>query len=251
MIEAAKSAGFDRLFFHYNQRYLLRRHFHFIGLRGDLDAGERNGGRLYVMNHSSWWDGMVAYHAFRTCSSGDHYVMMDEKQLRHYLFFRKLGVFSIDKSNPKGIVASLRYAQSLLEAGKCVWMFPQGDIQHLEHRPIRFQSGVGYLLERTGQTTVLPVTAYYSLYHHQKAEATLHAGSPLKLDWQALGKQASTAAVEEAFCAQLERHRSRCVDGDPQLADDYMPLLAGGGSTSEAFLSMKKRVRAWKSFFGA
>ncbi|WP_020615919.1 lysophospholipid acyltransferase family protein [Paenibacillus daejeonensis] len=251
MIEAAKSAPFDRLFFHYNKHYLLRRHFHFVGLQGDLDAALPSGGCLFIANHSSWWDGMVLYHAFRTCSRGDHYVMMDEKQMRDFRFFRKLGVFSIDKSHPRRMLVSLRYAQGLLEAGKCVWMFPQGEIQHLEHRPLRFQTGIGYVLERCPQTTVLPVTLYYSSYHHQKTEVSLLAGTPLRHDWGHMGKQAATALIEQKFSEQLERHRSRCIDGDPQLANDFSPLLSSGGSTSEAFLTMKKKVRAWKSFFGS
>lgn len=251
MIEAAKSAWFDRMFYHYNKHYLLRRHFHFVGMQGDLDSEQRSGGRLYVANHSSWWDGMMIYHAFRTCSRGDHYVMMDEKQMRNYRFFRKLGVFSIDKSRPKGVIVSLQYAQKLLEAGKCVWMFPQGDIQHLEYRPIQFKSGVGYLLERNPHTAVIPVTLYYSLFHHQKSEASLLVGTPVCDDWSGMGKHAATNYVERLFCEQLERHRGRCVEGSPLLADDFTPLLAGGGSTSEAFLSMKKKVRAWTSFFGS
>ncbi|MFS0727322.1 lysophospholipid acyltransferase family protein [Paenibacillus sp. 1P07SE] len=251
MIKALKSPSFDRLFFFYNKYYLLRRHFHFIGLKGDLDAGTHAGGRLYVMNHSSWWDGMIIYHAFRTCSTGDHYVMMDEKQMRSFSFFRKLGVFSIDKSHPRGIVSSLRYAQALLEKGKRVWMFPQGDIRHLEQRPLEFQSGIGYLLERCPMTEVMPVTAYYSMYHHQKAEATLTAGSPLWQDWSALGKRRATAWVQEVLEGQLQTHRSRCVHGPPQLTVDFRPLLTGGRSTSEVFLSMKKKVGAWKSFFGS
>jgi 1-acyl-sn-glycerol-3-phosphate acyltransferase len=122
MLKARKSRPFDQLFLHYNQSWLLRRHFHFVGIRGKLDAGD-GGGVLYVMNHSSWWDGLLAYQAFRTRASGDHYVMMAERQLRQFKFFCRLGAYSIDKSTPQAMIASLRYTVRLLQEGKRVWIW--------------------------------------------------------------------------------------------------------------------------------
>ncbi|GGG20742.1 lysophospholipid acyltransferase family protein [Paenibacillus abyssi] len=249
MIEAVKSRWFDTVFFHYNKHCLLRRHFHSIGLQGSLDPQEQQG-ILYVMNHSSWWDGLIAYHLFRTCSRGDHYVMMDEKQMRQYRFFRKLGAFSIDKSSSRGLTQSLKYAVSLLDAGKQVWIYPQGDIQHLEKQPLVFQNGIGFLLERSPKTAVIPVTIYYTMGHYQKAEVTLAAGEPIRYPWNELGRAEAVRLISDHFNVQLLRHKELVVSGTAA-GSDFAQLLRPGRSTSDRFDAVKKRVDAWKSFFGS
>lgn len=249
MIEADKSRSFDRLFGKYNEAYLLRKHFHFVGLGGELDPYPDRS-ILYVMNHSSWWDGLVVYQAFRTRSAGDHYVMMDEAQMQHYRFFRKLGAFSIDKNTPQSMVASLRYTISLLNAGKRVWIFPQGDIHHLEERPLLLKDGAAHVLKHCPGTVVVPVTAYYSLFHHQKAEVTLLAGSPITATWNEFPKHAITSRLQAVLERQLDEHRSQSISGEVYSGDHFEKLVKGGHSTSEAFTAFKRRLREWKSFFG-
>lgn len=140
MIASDSSKWFKRIFAQYNENYLLRRHFHSFQLSGEIDPAPQGQPVLYLMNHSSWWDGMVVYHAIANASAREHYMMMDEEQMKRYRFFRKIGAFSIDKKSSRAIVASLRYSESLLNQGYGVWLFPQGDIEHLERRPLRFQT---------------------------------------------------------------------------------------------------------------
>lgn len=127
MLEAVPSGRFDWLFYRYNSLYLLRRHFHFIGISGELQPAAAAGrGILYLMNHSSWWDGLLAYHAAGKLPGKRHYFMMEEEQLRKYAFFRKLGAYSINPGSPGDARASLRYTAGLLQAGENVWMYPEG-----------------------------------------------------------------------------------------------------------------------------
>lgn len=96
MIRAVKSKPFNRIFALYNHYYLLRRRFRSFTLTGSLDPQvdlrdnspiDPNRPVIYFMNHSSWWDGLLLYHAARQTSRGDHYVMMEEQQLQQYAFF--------------------------------------------------------------------------------------------------------------------------------------------------------------------
>lgn len=96
MIRAVKSKPFNRIFALYNHYYLLRRRFRSFTLTGSLDPQvdirdnspiEATRPVIYFMNHSSWWDGLLLYHAARQTSRGDHYVMMEEQQLQQYAFF--------------------------------------------------------------------------------------------------------------------------------------------------------------------
>ncbi|MFC4776401.1 lysophospholipid acyltransferase family protein [Paenibacillus sp. GCM10023252] len=250
MIEASKSSWFDRVFYYYNLHYLLRRHFHYAGFQGMLDPYP-NRGILYVMNHSSWWDGLIAYHVFHSCSYGDHYVMMDEQQLRNYRFFRKMGAYSINKSSPAHMIPSLRYTVSLLQSGKRVWMYPQGDIHHLEHRPLEVMGGAAHVLRKAPDTVVIPVTAYYSMYQHQKPEVTLMAGSPLEGPWNSASKEDITDRLQQTLQRQLDSHKRRIIYGEPLPASDFLSMLPAGKSTDQTFLTFKEKVSRWKSFLGS
>lgn len=249
MIEASKSKAFDQLFLKYNEAYLLRKHFRYVGFQGELDP-YADRGILYIMNHSSWWDGLLVYALFRKKSQNDHYVMMEEKQLRQFRFFRKLGAYSIDKSTPQSLIPSLRYTCRLLKEGKRVWMFPQGDIQHLELRPLALKEGAAHVLKQCPQTAVVPVTVYYSLFHHQKAEATMLAGEPIVAAWDQMDKRVITARLAAALEGQLDKHRARIIDGGQEVSAEFERLVRQGSSTSEAFTAFKRRMSGWKSFFG-
>lgn len=91
MIAAAKSRVFHKIFRRYNEWYLLRRAFRSVAAAGSPDpdiAGSRP--VLYIMNHSSWWDGLWFYHAIQCLSHADwaqYYVMMEERQLSSFRFF--------------------------------------------------------------------------------------------------------------------------------------------------------------------
>lgn len=147
MLEAVPSGRFDWLFYRYNSFYLLRRHFHFIGVSGELQPAAAAGrGILYLMNHSSWWDGLLAYHAAGKLPGKRHYFMMEEEQLRKYAFFRKLGAYSINPGNAGDARASLRYTAGLLQKGESVWMYPEGEIRPLEHRPLSLKEGAALAL---------------------------------------------------------------------------------------------------------
>ncbi|MCD1261026.1 lysophospholipid acyltransferase family protein [Paenibacillus athensensis] len=235
MIEAHKRPGFEAVFRLYNRHYLLRRHFHSLTVLGDVDPVESRPA-VYVMNHCSWWDGLLVYEAVSRLSARAHFMMMEEQQLAKYAFFRKIGAFSIRKTSPSGIRDSLQYARGLLEQGHSVWIFPQGDIEHIDKRPLGFHSGTGLLLALCPYALAVPVSLYLMFGLHQKPEASLRFGEPLALDWAALGRKAAVQALEDAVTDQLERQRAQAIAGEPtQLAGDATALLRPGRSVSDTF----------------
>jgi len=250
LIASDSSKWFKRVFAKYNENYLLKRHFHAIRMNGQIDPAPRGQPVLYIMNHSSWWDGMVVYHVIANASSREHYMMMDEEQMSRYRFFRKIGAFSIDKKSRRGMVASLRYSENLLNQGEGVWLFPQGDIYHLERRPLRFQSGAGYLLERCPETIVQPVTVYYFLGVHQKAEASLIFGDPVRGEWAQLGRKQITTTLESVLENQLNDHRGQAIAACGAELTESRSMLKAKRSTNEVFDAWKSGVTRWKSFFG-
>ncbi|MFC7682152.1 lysophospholipid acyltransferase family protein [Paenibacillus sp. GCM10028914] len=249
MIEANKRKGFEYVFQRYNEHYLLRRYFHEITLRGELDWFEMERPVIYVMNHSSWWDGLLVYHVIRKTSSGDHYMMMDEKQMNKYRFFRKIGAFSIDKSSVKGIWKSLHYAEKLLSNQGRVWLFPQGEIYHQDIRPLRLQSGIGYLLAKCPNTAVVPVTMLTFLVQHQKPEASIWVGDPMLDAWDELERKNIVERVRVSLEKQLEKHRNLVIEEKITNVDPFVPILRAGYSTNDIFDAAQRRLKHWNSFF--
>ncbi len=177
--------------------------------------------------------------------------MMDEKQLSKFRFFRKLGAFSVDKTSLRGVLESLDFAEKLLRAGHHVWIYPQGDIRHQEARPMSFQSGVGYLLERCGNAIVKPVTVYYALGQEQKPIATLCFGKERSEDWAGMGRRGATEGLRLCLERQLDEHRASSIAADGGVMNGYRVMVRGSGSTSERFDGFKRRMGRWFSFFGS
>lgn len=249
MIPAHRNKRFEAIFGPYNERYLLRRQFHTLFRRGEVNQAEDKP-VLYMMNHSSWWDGLVVYHLILQDRKRKHYMMMDEKQMKRYPFFRKIGAFSIDKSSVRGITESLRYASGLLKQKEAVWLFPQGDIYHQEARPLQFASGIGYLLERCPEAIVQPVTAYYSMTIHQKPVASLWFGDPIAADWTQLERKVIVQLLRDQLEAQLDEHRSLTLRTNDGHAEGFVQAIAKQRSINETFDRFVRRATSWKSFFG-
>ncbi|REJ78376.1 MAG: acyl-phosphate glycerol 3-phosphate acyltransferase [Acidobacteria bacterium] len=163
MLTAAKSRWFENLFALYNSN-LLRRRFHSFRIKGlpGLTEPDRSKPLILYANHTSWWDGLAAFQISRAAHL-DAYLMMEERQLRRYFLFRKLGAFSVVRENPREAYRTLEYAADLLyeDPGRCLWIFPQGKITPAGKRPLGFYKGIGKLVEIAGDCRVAPVVFRY------------------------------------------------------------------------------------------
>ncbi len=241
MIYARSSRWFKKLFFLYQNLYLLPKFFHTVCVKGTVEAPTTQP-TVYIGNHSSWWDGLLLFQLTQLYSKRNHYVMMEEEQLRSFRFFSKLGAFSIYKKRPRAVMASLHYAADLLQQTQCVWVFPQGDIQPLEKRPLAFQSGLAYLLKHVPEAVVKPVTFYYAFDSEQKPTASVWFGEPIQQSWQDLPKKEGMGMLQEQLEAQLNAHRQIVLSHPNYKEKAFRPALKIGRSTSDRFLQMKGRM---------
>ncbi len=244
MIAANKSAVFEQVFRLYNEWYLLRRQFHSFMISGELDTVPAGQPAVYMMNHSSWWDGLMVYHALKRTSSAEHYMMMEQRQLERYRFFGKIGAFSINKDSPSDIRQSMRYAGQLLEQGQRVWIFPQGEIRHLETRPLDFRAGISLLLRQSNlHIPVIPVTLYYGLFQHARLQASLMVGQPLLEDWRALSAAACGELLEQRLTTQLDQHRAEMIaaQGEWLQGRDLIPHRRSTDDKYDQYRKWRKR----------
>ena len=178
MLEANKSLWFEKIFAVYN-RNLIRRRFHSLQISGlnllqNKDAGVP---LIIFINHSSWWDGLVAFEIFQRAGL-DSYVMMEEKQLKKLYLFRRLGAFSVVRENPRKAVESINYAVSLLKySSRALWIFPQGEILPNDLRPLNFYNGLARIIEKVGRVSVLPMAMRFEFVAEFKPEIFVKIGS--------------------------------------------------------------------------
>ena len=236
MLEAVRHRSFDKLFYFYNSLYLIPKHFRSFGACGELNPESVRGRPiLYIMNHSSWWDGLLAYHAVRTLTTRENYFMMEEEQLRKYTFFRKLGAYSINRESTGDISASLRYTARVLREGGNVWMFPEGEIRPLGLRPFTIKPSAALVLRLCPEAVVIPVTLYHGLFRHSKPEAALLAGKPLIHPWKEMDRDTLNRLLQYVLGEQLNDHREMMLSSGGVIPDGFHPLMKQGKSTNEWF----------------
>ncbi|WP_216830481.1 lysophospholipid acyltransferase family protein [Alkalihalobacterium elongatum] len=236
MIKAKKSPVFETLFHQYNKN-LLSKSFSQIKLRNDSIFNSTKP-TLFLLNHSSWWDGLISFHLAKTLFSIDSYAMMEDKGLVAYPFFKRLGAFSIQLQSVKEIVASLRYAEQLLSQNKGVWMFPQGQEEHLEKRPLSFKNGAAYLIEKVPTIQVVPITYYYTFSGQQLPYLYIHVGRNLVFSGKTSSRKQLTTMLEAIVTKQLDQQRHDVIH---HLTDQYNVLLTGKRTVNELFQALKKR----------
>ncbi|MBT2582748.1 lysophospholipid acyltransferase family protein [Planococcus sp. ISL-109] len=222
MIRAKKSALLERAFAVYLLPSIHKSFSHLYG-RG---IRAPKGPALIISNHSSWWDGLLFFFLNHRVWKLDVHIMMHERGLRQFPFFRRLGAFSIDRSNPKDILASLRYAEQLLKEGKTVILFPQGDEFHLETRPLQFHTGILYLMEKCPQVPLVPVRFYYSMRREKNPEVWIDQGEALSLiDIPEGSRHERTLWLQDRETAALDRLKQEVLEEN---YEEFLKLLKRG-----------------------
>jgi 1-acyl-sn-glycerol-3-phosphate acyltransferase len=170
---AARHDSWAQALFAAYVRRLLRRHFHALRLLGDPPAPPPGLPLLLVPNHSSWWDGLLLYELNRRVLGRRLHLMVLERHVAHFRFFRRVGAFTIRQGQRSEVSASLAYAASLLgDPANALGLFPQGAIRHASCRPLGFQRGVERILEAHGAPVgILPLAMRCEFYENQRPEA--------------------------------------------------------------------------------
>jgi 1-acyl-sn-glycerol-3-phosphate acyltransferase len=213
MLKANKSKWFESLFAVYN-RNLFKRRFNSIQITNVAVADNKIPQIIYV-NHSSWWDGLVAFEISKMLNA-DSFIMMEEKQLKKLFLFRLLGAFSIVRENPRRAVASLNYAANLLieNPRRTLWIFPQGKILPNDSRPLNFYRGLARVVEKVGVCRVVPCAIRYEFLGHYKPDIFVKLGEPeIYNRLQNSNSKSLTAHFETKLIETLDTLKQDIVSG--------------------------------------
>lgn len=222
MIKARKIALFEFVFELYN-RWLIRRRFNAVLIEGQRNlSADSSLPKILCLNHSSWWDGLVAYFLSRHFDL-DGYCMMEEKQLSKLRPFTWIGAFSVVRENPREAARSILYAVKILKGGsrRVLWIFPQGEILPNDIRPINVFGGVAKIAEKSIPCEVLPIALRYEFLGTYKPSIFISVGEPE----QVRSTDHCDALAEEIsrnLCSLLDALRRRVTEGD---IDDFTDLL--------------------------
>ncbi len=178
MLEAKKSHWFERVFGIYNRNLIKRR---FASLKvSNLDILQnlnREFPLIIYTNHSGWWDGLVAFQISRTAKL-DSYVMMEEKHLKRFFLFRRLGAFSVVREKPREALKSIEYSADLLKENpnRTLWIFPQGEILPSDLRPLIFYHGFSRIVVETEKCFTISLAIRYEFTGEYKPEIFVKIG---------------------------------------------------------------------------
>ena len=241
MIEAYKH-GWPRVAVDAMIRSKVRGGFHQVlaqgteRLRREIDRDPS--GTLFLANHSCWWD-LFLVHVLNEAIPVDGYGMMEHFNMIRFGFFRRIGAFSVDRTDPISVRASLDYAAGLLQRPRAgVWVFPQGKIETNDVRPLVFQAGIRALVRRAGRVRVVPVALRYDFWQDERPEALIRFGQPARVDRPDLPGLIPT--FERRLTEELDALRDASI---AQKAEDFVPLVEGKRSISESYAHFRARFR--------
>lgn len=129
---------------------LLKKSFLDFRIINDLPLIDNSKSLIVTPNHFSWWDGFFIYWTNKKYLNRKLYVLMLEEQLKRYWFFKMVGCYSIDLNDSRKMIASLKYTMELIpNSNNMVTIYPQGEIQAYEQRPVKLRDGIDFLAKKS------------------------------------------------------------------------------------------------------
>jgi 1-acyl-sn-glycerol-3-phosphate acyltransferase len=221
-------------------RRSLRAHFNRVHLYLEPDSHwtdfDPSVPRIYVANHSSFWDGIVLNFLlgqFRR--QQPRYCMIDEVQVHEHPFFLRINGFSIRRDDARDSIDSIRYSVDLLQRTDrpaCLVLFPQGKIESNDTRPIRVEAAAPRIIQACPEARVVPVGLRYEFWSEQRAEAMVQVGPELRLG--GLGRARIAQTIQTKLMQALEVLRQA---GLAQRRGDVIALHG------------RRSISRWKSVF--
>lgn len=171
-------------------------------------------GVLAVANHSNWWDFMFGLW-LNDHLKVDGYGMTEHANMVKYGFFKRVGIFSMEKDHAPSMKASLDYTIELLQKPNgYVWIMPQGRILCNDVRPLDFQDGLRLLVRRAKRVVMIPVALRYEFWQDEKPEACVRFGNHELVEWSRERTHCLVEHWENRVCTELNALRADTLSQD-------------------------------------
>lgn len=175
IIPADESPFFIWFFDHYT-KWSLKRRFKQVWVKQEYHPA-MDSKTIYFLNHNLWWDGLIPLYLNRHFLHQNARALMEDKQMRQYTFFSKIGAFSIDLDNPKSSLYSLRYAlESMQRDNASLFIYPEGKITPASDSEPKFKQGLAWLYTNCEDIDFVPIAIYSHFIRSSKPELYLSIG---------------------------------------------------------------------------
>lgn len=235
MIPAGKPAFFAPYVLPYVRRY-LRRSFHAVYMLGEpptfLDDGRTP--LIVCLNHSSWWDVLLAYYLEKEFFGWELYGVMDERQLMRYRIFNHLGMIGVDRTSLQGAKDFLDYSETLLRGRRrALWLTPQGAMLSNDVRPVVFQPGLAHLAQRLTSFHLARVTLHYEFWDDKLPEAFVSI-APIEYfaSNTTISRREFLHTQERLLASEMDSLLSTARRRDPSV---FTPLIQGKTGISPTY----------------
>ena len=250
MLKVRRSILYTLWFSWYSRRQFKR---YFNSVRVFMQAGVREMNPripvIFYANHAYWWDGFWSQLCTEEFFLQNLHIIIEYQQLKKHRFFTRIGAFSIDRSRPRSVLDTLRYAAELITADSdrqnALWIFPQGKIEPVDQRPLLFLKGtasiVSRVLEKTPSIYLVSVVSRIEYLGEQKPELSLSFLEPRLLTRDEYSNADDLTAYMQGT---TERHLDE-LGGKIRKGrlDEALTLVKGRES-------INKRMEAVTRFFG-
>jgi 1-acyl-sn-glycerol-3-phosphate acyltransferase len=174
LIKADHKKWAEFIFNIYLKRLFIKSFHDFIIVNDPSDINKTKS-LVITPNHFSWWDGFFVYWLNKKVLNKKLFIMMLEDQLKRYWFFQKIGCYSIDLEDNRKSITSLKYTMDLLaQPDNLVTLFPQGEIQPFEQRPLKIKNGINFLSQKSKQDfQILPIA--FKIHYSSEKLPTIYA----------------------------------------------------------------------------
>lgn len=157
-------------------RRLARRHFAAVQWMTADDP--RDWGTLPILavaNHTTWWDGPLAY-LVSAALGREFHVAMEAQHLARYPYFARIGAHPLRRTTPRARWEDLCRIGEVLAPGRMLWMFPQGARRPARETIGRLERGAAYLALCHRPVRIVPVTIRLAHGGEQLPDAFVRVG---------------------------------------------------------------------------
>ena len=228
---------------------MARRKFHAVRIAREsravlasVDGGARPA--LVVMNHSSWWDPIVALLAWRACfPSRPPYGPIDRDELKRFAIFRKVGLFGVDPDDSAMLEAMRGYLADLAAAEPrlALVVTPQGRFVDVRDEVVP-RPGAAAVAAALAPDRAVALAVEYGFWVDQKPEIFLRAQAiPCESGGTLAWQRRIAAAMNENQRALAELVRARDGAAFEPLSRQFAPKVSGTNPVYDLWLRLTGR----------
>ncbi len=178
----AKDNRFVSSFFYGVSRFLAGRSFRNVWLKNEYGTPSPDRSTLYFGNHNAWWDALTPLLLNQKVLKQHPRAVMEWEQVKRFPFFRRIGCFSIDRTDHRSAVTSLVHGVNWLneKPGRSLFFYPEGKITHPALDSMHFETGIGWMVPKLKpHVDLVPLVQHIHAMHHPKPSLFIYLGKPV------------------------------------------------------------------------